>query len=131
MGFTRRRLAQLSEIDPSYVTLIERDGYIPRRDKVLSLAKALETGLDETLLVAGYAPQQMPVNVLLDRIEEDRSDAKLEPELKRCIKDLLDLSTTQQRKVAEVLTSYVKTIKETEKKRALNRSAQRSRSMKG
>lgn len=56
---TRRRMAEYAGIDPSYVTLIERDGYVPRRDKVLAIARALNQDETETLLVAGYANQQV------------------------------------------------------------------------
>ena len=47
-GLTRRKLAEMAEIDPSYVTLIERDGYVPRKDKVEMIAQALEADLDQT-----------------------------------------------------------------------------------
>lgn len=54
-GFTRRRLAELADIDPSYVTLIERDGYTPRKCKVLDIAKALQCDEHECLLAAGFS----------------------------------------------------------------------------
>ena len=40
----------------SYISLIELDGLIPSREKVIRMALALDTGVDETLLLAGYAP---------------------------------------------------------------------------
>ena len=54
--FTRRQLAGLAKIDPSYVTLIERDGFIPKRDKVISLASVMDADVGEMLLMAGYSP---------------------------------------------------------------------------
>ena len=70
---TRRKLAELAKIDPSYVTLIERDGYVPRKDKVLEIARAIQADADHTLLVAGYAPDQIPVGEMLNWIKTRRS----------------------------------------------------------
>lgn len=61
----RYELATRAGIDPSYITLIERDGYIPRKDKVIGLAHALGVSKDECLLYAGFAPLDTPLPVLL------------------------------------------------------------------
>ena len=109
---TRRKLAEMAKIDPSYVTLIERDGYVPRKDKVLEIARAIQADADHTLLVAGYAPERIPVRELLDRIENFKADKCLEKELRSSIRELFTLSIGEQRKVAEMLNAYVTTIRE-------------------
>ena len=109
-GLTRRKLAELAGIDPSYVTLIERDGYVPRKDKVLEVARALEADVDHTLLVAGYAPEKIPVKDLLERLETFKSEKVLDKELRASIRELFDLTSAQQKKVSEMLTAYVKTL---------------------
>ena len=120
-GLTRRKLAELAGIDPSYVTLIERDGYVPRKDKVLEVALALEAEVDHTLLVAGYAPEKIPVKDLLERLETFKSEKVLDKELRASIRELFDLTTAQQKKVSEMLTAYVKTLKDQKKARAAAR----------
>ena len=109
---TRRKLAELANIDPSYVTLIERDGYVPRKDKVLEIARAIQADVDHTLLVAGYAPERIPVRDLLERIENFKADKCLEKELRTAIRELFNLTAGEQRKVAEMLNAYVKTIRD-------------------
>ena len=109
---TRRKLAELAKIDPSYVTLIERDGYVPRKDKVLEIAKAIQADVDRTLLVAGYAPEKIPVKDLLEKIESYKADKMLEKELRVAIRELFNLTAGQQKKVAEMLNAYVKTIRD-------------------
>jgi transcriptional regulator with XRE-family HTH domain len=120
-GLTRRKLAELAGIDPSYVTLIERDGYVPRKDKVLEIARSLEAEVDHTLLVAGYAPEKIPVKDLLDRLETFKAERVLDKELRASIRELFDLTTAQQKKVSEMLTAYVKTLKDQKKARAAAR----------
>jgi len=121
-GLTRRRLAELASIDPSYVTLIERDGYVPRKDKVLEIARAVEADLDHTLLVAGYAPEKIPVKDLLERLEHFKSEKVLDKELRASIRELFDLSSAQQRKVSEMLNAYVRTLRDQKKARAAPRA---------
>lgn len=113
---TRRKLAELAKIDPSYVTLIERDGYVPRKDKVLEIAKAIQADVDRTLLVAGYAPEKIPVKDLLEKIESYKADKMLEKELRVAIRELFNLTPGQQKKVAEMLNAYVKTIRDQKSK---------------
>jgi transcriptional regulator with XRE-family HTH domain len=120
---TRRKLAELAKIDPSYVTLIERDGYVPRKDKVLEIARAIQADVDRTLLVAGYAPEQIPVDDLLERIEGYKTEKVLDSELREALQELFTLSTAQQRKVAEMLHAYVRTIRDQPKASRRSRRA--------
>ena len=120
---TRRKLAELAKIDPSYVTLIERDGYVPRRDKVLEIAKALQAEVDRTLLVAGFAPEKIAVKDLLEKIESYKADRLLEKPLRLAIRELFNLTPGQQRKVAEMLNAYVKTIRDQGRKLKPRRKA--------
>lgn len=53
--FAAYELAEKANIHASYVTLIERDGYVPKQAVVERLAKALEADRDYFLGQAGYA----------------------------------------------------------------------------
>lgn len=117
-GLTRRKLAELAKIDPSYVTLIERDGYVPRKDKVLEIAKSLEADIDQALLVAGYAPQTIPVKDMMERLENYKIEKVLDGDLRAAVRELFDLTTTEQKKVAEMLRAYVTTLRDQKKARA-------------
>jgi hypothetical protein len=64
------------------------------------------------LLVAGYAPERIPVRELLERIESFKADKCLEKELRTSVRDLFTLTVGEQRKVAEMLNAYVTTIRE-------------------
>lgn len=92
--------------------MIERDGYVPRKDKVLEIARAIQADVDRTLLVAGYAPEQIPVDDLLDRIEGYKTEKVLDNGLREALQELFTLSVSQQRKVAEMLHAYVRTIRD-------------------
>lgn len=53
---TKRQLALKADVDPSYITLIERDGFVPKPRIVLNLAVVMYLDMDLTLMKAGYAP---------------------------------------------------------------------------
>ena len=50
--------------------------------------------------MAGYAPDRIPVRELLERIENFKADKCLEKDLRNAIRDLFNLTTGEQRKVA-------------------------------
>ncbi len=108
---TRRKLAELASIDPSYVTLIERDGYVPRRDKVMDIAKAVLADVDRTLLIAGYAPETISTEQLLEGLDNIKTSQVLEKDLRSVIHDFFTLSPNEQKKVAEMLKAYMHTIR--------------------
>lgn len=61
---SRTDLATRSFMDASYITLIEKHGYVPKPDKVKCLADALGLGKESTdilMVTAGYAPVYVPV----------------------------------------------------------------------
>ena len=64
-GQTRRDLSMAGGVDPSYLTLIERVGYIPTRSKALLVAKALRNfgvpiaDTEHWLILCGYAPPSL------------------------------------------------------------------------
>ena len=102
-NFTRRHLASLAKVDPSYLTLIERDGCIPRRDKVLSFAEILSADPDEMLLMAGYAPNN-------DSFINSNS---FTPELLTLVKKLSELDKPTQIKVGELIKSCLNMLEQT------------------
>lgn len=53
-GWSKRYLAKRIKMNPSYVTLWERDGRVPRRNVVISLAFAFGLDLKSSLSEAGY-----------------------------------------------------------------------------
>lgn len=87
-------------VDPSYISLMEVDGYVPRREKVMHIALVLDISVDETLIRAGYVPS----------LSEDDAAAILDglrlpgfvPDL-RAACQLHDLTPAEQRSVAAFL----------------------------
>jgi len=100
---TRRKLAELAKIDPSYVTLIERDGYVPRKDKVLELARALEADVDHTLLVAGYAPERVSLKDLLERLETLHAEKAMDRELRTALREVIHLPKDEQKRLGHMI----------------------------
>ncbi|MDO5296337.1 MAG: helix-turn-helix transcriptional regulator [bacterium] len=111
LGFNLRKLAFLAGIDASYVTLIERDGYVPKRDKVVAIARALETDIDRTLLEAGYAPESIPISTIMGKTSVEAARDVLIPELSQCLHELAALSQVQQIKVADFLSTFICTLR--------------------
>jgi transcriptional regulator with XRE-family HTH domain len=109
---TRRKLAELAKIDPSYVTLIERDGYIPRRDKVLEMAKALDLDHNQILLMAGYAPEGIQPKEFLQKIESIKLEESFDDEMLQVLKEISALQPREQREVAKMIIAYVNVMKE-------------------
>lgn len=115
-GMTRRKLAETAGIDPSYITLIEKNGVIPRKDKVIRLAEALNQDTDAALLLAGYAPKNLqPEAVKSDNPAFGSNDSAqrqeelqwLHPELRVCMNQLAKLPDTAQRTAADLLKVFV------------------------
>ncbi|NDD28315.1 MAG: XRE family transcriptional regulator [Proteobacteria bacterium] len=104
---TRRKLAELAKIDPSYVTLIERDGYVPRKDKVLELARALEVDVDHTLLVAGYAPEKVSLKDLLDRLEAIHAEKSMDRELRTALREVIHLPKDKQKELGHMIMVHL------------------------
>ena len=109
---TRRKLAELAKIDPSYVTLIERDGYVPRKDKVLELARALEVDVDHTLLVAGYAPEKVSLKDLLERLDSLQVEKSMDRELKSALRELIHLPKEEQKRYGHMILGALHSGKE-------------------
>ncbi len=104
---TRRKLAELAKIDPSYVTLIERDGYVPRKDKVLELARALEVDVDQTLLVAGYAPEKISLKDLLERLEAIHAEKSMDRELRSALREVIHLPKDKQKELGQMIMVHL------------------------
>ncbi|MDO5297570.1 MAG: helix-turn-helix transcriptional regulator [bacterium] len=104
LHLTSRSLAQKAGIDPSYITLMERDGHIPSREKVVALAHALQIEPSALLLAAGYSPD-MPDSGISNRTVS--SYCALIPELRQCLRELVGLPKKQQREAAKMLHSYL------------------------
>ena len=106
-GISRCRLAEMVDVDPSYITLIERNGQVPRRDKVVALARALDGDLDEMLLKAGYAPENISTEAVLELAGRKDDQRQLVPALHETMRELAALPEEQQQRVAEVINAYV------------------------
>jgi len=107
---TRRKLAELAKVDPSYLTLIERDGFVPRKDKVVRLARAMGCDIDECLLTAGYAPQKVPVTEFLERLERYKDDRDMDEDLKRAVREIRTFPAEEQKKVAQMIAAYLQVL---------------------
>lgn len=102
---TRRRLAELAKLDPSYVTLIERDGYVPRQDKVVGIAEALVIDPTECLLAAGYATDEVAAVY-----RTSASLASLSQPLLNQMRGLGRLEPRQQNKIAKSIKSLLEVV---------------------
>jgi transcriptional regulator with XRE-family HTH domain len=109
-NLTRRKLAELSKVDPSYLTLIERDGFVPRKDKVVRIARALDCDIDECLLTAGYAPQRVPVTEFLERLERYKDDRDMDEDLKKAVREIRTFPADEQKKVAQMISAYLQVL---------------------
>jgi transcriptional regulator with XRE-family HTH domain len=109
---TRRKLAELSKVDPSYLTLIERDGFVPRKDKVAKIARALDCDIDECMLTAGYAPHRIGVTEFLERLERYKDDRDMDEDLKAVIREIRTLSAEEQKNAAKMITAYLQVLKQ-------------------
>ena len=109
---TRRKLAELAKIDPSYVTLIERDGYVPRKDKVHELARALEVDVDHTLLVAGYAPEKVSLKDLLERLDSIHAEKSMDRELRSALREVIHLPKEEQKRLGHLILGALHSGKE-------------------
>ena len=77
LGLTKRQLAMQARIDPSYLTLVERDGVIPNRDKVAMLGKIFGDQ-DAALLMAGFAPDSQQLTAMQERIADVSEQTELQ-----------------------------------------------------
>lgn len=111
---TRRKLAEYSNIDPSYVTLIERDGYVPRPEKVSDLGRVLG---DRTriLFAAGYVPPELSGEIC--RIAKDHTVRRLTPDLQFVVEQLLEMPPAVQRQARDVIAALISTCKPKRKRR--------------
>lgn len=107
---TRRKLAEMAKVDPSYLTLVERDGFVPRKDKVSRIARALECDIDECLLTAGYAPQRVQVTEFLERLELYKDDRDMDEDLKRVVREVRTFSADEQKKIAQMIAAYLQVL---------------------
>lgn len=106
LKLTKIKIAQAAEINPSYLTLIERDGYIPTRVTVLRVARALHVPASEALLLAGYSPKSLTPEHL-----EQVLQTKPYPLPSSLVHDLRRMSDEEQREVALVLRGLVAAVR--------------------
>lgn len=77
LGLTRRQLAMQARMDASYLTLIERDGTIPTREKVDALGKIFGDR-NAALLMAGFAPDTPELVLTQERIADVAEQTELQ-----------------------------------------------------
>lgn len=102
LDWPKYRLAVAVGINPSYLTLIERDGYVPTLRYIHAIAEALEGDVDQALLMAGYAPQ-----LSLGALLEVATRRPLQPALALAMKEVRTLAPAQQRELAELLPDFI------------------------
>lgn len=106
---TRRELAKLASIDPSYVTLIERDGYRPAQDKVENIARALSLPMEDCLLAAGFSNARV-AKVYRERSASTIAELTLVPDLRKQVAKLAHLSERHQNAVACTLMGLLEVV---------------------
>ena len=67
-GITQEQLAEMVDISPSYVSMIERSEKIPALETMIDLANALGVSTDMLLCEALKTELQIKRNVMLDNI---------------------------------------------------------------
>lgn len=101
---TRRALAELAGMDPSYITLIERDGYVPSRSKVSAIGGVFGD-TSKALIYAGYISdddRKFIINAL-----DNAKMLRLEPEVQRFIGFFSKLKPRAQHKALGVLAAHL------------------------
>ena len=107
---TMSMLAKKAGCDGSYITLIERHGYIPSQEKVVALAKALDVDPTEMLIEARYLAIADASGPYWEHLLGKNVDKLLIPELISSINKLAGLTHSQQIKVSEMLDAYMEAI---------------------
>lgn len=102
---TRRDLAELASIDPSYMTLIERDGFVPRRDTVERIGAALYLR-DEAMFRAGYLPDSYDPEQVQAGLEAGKVLQGLEAGLRFELLMLCDLPPSLQAAASGILSAF-------------------------
>lgn len=75
-GLTKREVAKLADIDPSYMTLLEKDGLIPKPDVAIRVIANLTSDpieADTMMLLIGFAPFNASAEEVIAALLEIRS----------------------------------------------------------
>lgn len=112
---TRRELARRAGIDPSYVTLIERHGYVPRRDKVEELGRVLGDQ-DQAMVMAGFVPGNRRRDVL--GVVRNAAVESLSPQMQAVVNRLKALPPRFQVQAIEILDALCKTAESSKRRPA-------------
>ncbi len=101
---TRKELADLAQMDASYITLIERDGYVPRRPFVTRIGMALGDA-NGALVAAGFIPPEMS-----SRIREFMrcpQQSKLPGDIAPTVRKLAESTTNVRRQAVAVIEALL------------------------
>ena len=109
-SLTSRRLAELIGVDPSYITLMERNGCVPKREKVIALGRALRLNTDILLIVAGYAPEHVDLPLAIESCGAEDSGHKIIPELSALLEDMGRLPKNKQKTLVRFLIPLLNTL---------------------
>lgn len=109
-GLSIRALAYAAGYDPSYGTLMERDGRVPHVRYVAAIAEMLGAEPDEALVMAGYAPRGVGWRELSDHLKAPQRVAALTPELRQALMRVEGLPPEQQRNALIMLRAFTTTI---------------------
>lgn len=116
LRMTRREMAAQSLCDPSYVTLIERDGYVPRKDVAKRIAAVLKAET-EGLVVAGFVPQGVSKPLVLASIQEGLVRTTMSPQARQLMLRLREMDLRDQDKAAAVLLATLEGLQRAKPKR--------------
>ena len=61
LRLTKRQVSKLANVDATYLTRMEVDGYVPSGDVVRRVANALGADVQMALAYAGYLPDELTV----------------------------------------------------------------------
>lgn len=111
---TRRDLARLASMHPSYMTLIEGKGYVPKRDRVRRLAHALEVPESSALLAAGYSNEV--VSSTFYDAHKAGFEASFSPRMVNVLRQIAGLNLSEQERIADAIRHLVLVARPPEKR---------------
>lgn len=116
-GLSRRQLAHLADMDPSFIHGIETYGHQPARPRVIRLARALRRPRHEVLLMAGYAPRELTPDVYEQLLTRPREVPRWADEL---IREMAHLTPRQQRRAVRLIQDQLRRVIKPDLREALD-----------
>lgn len=106
-GLTKRALAAKADCDPSYVTLFEANGYVPKRSLTEKIGRVFGRER-EALLATGRLPYTVEESVSPELLAWSSLHEALDPEVVQVCNWLAERTKTGQRHLVAQLAAYLR-----------------------